>query len=190
MAKQYPTIGCCGLDCGLCPRYYTSGVSRCPGCCGPDFSKKHPACSFITCCVKKRNLEVCADCSDFPCAKFDRETGETDSFITHRRVLSNQAMIKDTGIEVFVEQQNQRIQILQAMLEGFDDGSCKSFYCLSAALLSIPSLNESLTMAIKEIQEKTIDHQDIKGKAKILKEILNQFAILENQELRLRKAKP
>jgi hypothetical protein len=33
--KKYPTIGVCGLDCGLCPRYYTIGPSRCPGCAGP-----------------------------------------------------------------------------------------------------------------------------------------------------------
>jgi hypothetical protein len=26
----HPTIGCCGIDCGLCPRYYTDGPSRCP----------------------------------------------------------------------------------------------------------------------------------------------------------------
>ena len=68
--KTYPTIGCCGLDCGLCPRFYTVGHSRCPGCAGPDFFNKHPSCSFITCCVKKKNLEVCAECSEFPCPKF------------------------------------------------------------------------------------------------------------------------
>ncbi len=56
--RKYSTIGVCGLDCGLCPRYYTVGTSRCPGCCGPDFFNKHPSCSFITCCVKKKDLEV------------------------------------------------------------------------------------------------------------------------------------
>jgi len=46
--KQHPTLGSCGLDCGLCPRYYTAGSSRCPGCCGPGFFDAHPSCSFIT----------------------------------------------------------------------------------------------------------------------------------------------
>lgn len=131
MTKQYPVIGCCGLDCGLCPRYYTYGASRCPGCCGPDFSDKHPTCSFVTCCVKKRNLEVCAGCSDFPCGKFDKETGETDSFITHRRVISNQNMIKEAGIEAFIKQQNQRILLLQAMLAGYDDGRAVKAFIVS-----------------------------------------------------------
>jgi hypothetical protein len=58
--KAYPTLGCCGLDCGLCSRYYTVGTSRCPGCCGPEFFDKMPSCAYITCCVKKKGLEVCA----------------------------------------------------------------------------------------------------------------------------------
>ena len=69
--RQYPTIGVCGLDCGLCPRFYTVGSSRCPGCAGSGFYDKHPTCSFITCCVRNKHLEVCSECSGFfPCAKF------------------------------------------------------------------------------------------------------------------------
>jgi len=37
---------------------------RCPGCCGPEFFNKHPSCSFITCCVKRNDLEVCAECDE------------------------------------------------------------------------------------------------------------------------------
>ena len=68
--KAHPTLGCCGLDCGLCPRYYTVGASRCPGCCGPGFFEKHPSCGYITCCVKRKNLEVCSQCDEFPCSRF------------------------------------------------------------------------------------------------------------------------
>ena len=56
LEKKYPTIGCCGIDCGLCPRYYTEGKSRCPGCFGPQFMDiMGQSCSFITCCVKNKN---------------------------------------------------------------------------------------------------------------------------------------
>src|SRR4030043_2461389 len=93
-AKEYPTIGVCGLDCGLCPRYYTQGTSRCPGCGGPDFFNKHPSCSFITCCVKKKNLEVCAECSDFPCSKFKpdaeyQQLKESSSYPSNKVVMLN-----------------------------------------------------------------------------------------------------
>ena len=94
--KLYPVIGCCGIDCGLCPRYYTIGASKCPGCCGLDFFDKHPSCSFITCCVKKNNLEVCAQCDDFPCPRFDGwDAG--DSFVTHLKSVSNLNYIKEHG---------------------------------------------------------------------------------------------
>ena len=189
MNKKLYTLGCCGLDCGLCPRFYTEGSSRCPGCCGDDFEKKHPSCSFITCCVKKKNLEVCGVCGDFPCPKFDKETGEVDSFVTHRRVIQNQNFIKESGIAVFIEQQNKRMNILQTMLECYDDGSCKSFYCLATTLLSLKSLNESLLKADKEIEEKSVGKDDLKSRAKILKEILTQLAGEENEELKLRKVK-
>lgn len=187
MLKKLPTLGCCGLDCGLCPRYYTDGSSKCPGCCGDNFENKHPSCSFITCCVKKRNLEVCAECIDFPCDKFAKETGETDSFVTHRRVIQNQEFIKKHGIIKFIEQQNSRMSLLKTMLRYYDDGNCKSFFCLAVTLLSLESLKEALVKAEQKTREESISEQDIKRKAKILKSILNQFASEENEELKLRK---
>ena len=59
--KKYNTIGCCGIDCGLCPRFHTNGASACPGCCGKDFKEKHPSCGVVTCCVDKHKFETCAD---------------------------------------------------------------------------------------------------------------------------------
>ena len=187
MLKKIPTLGCCGLDCGLCPRFYSEGTSRCPGCCGDDFENKHPSCSFITCCVKKNNLEVCAECVDFPCAKFAKETGETDSFVTHRRVMQNQYFIRRYGIPVFIQQQDERMCLLKHLLQCYDDGRSKSFFCLAVTLLTLKSLNEAIVKAEIKIGEKSIGKDDLKNKTKILKEILNQFAQEENEELRFRK---
>jgi len=178
--KKYPTIGACGLDCGLCPRYYTQGPSRCPGCCGPDFFSKHPLCSFVTCCVKKKNLEVCADCPEFPCPKFEFE-GENsyDSFITHRKTVFNLNFIKENGIEKFIERQKKRIKLLETMLNDYDEGRSKSFYCIATALLSIESLEKSLNNVEKS--------DNIKIRAKNLKKILNEMASRKGVELKLRK---
>lgn len=103
--KRHPTIGVCGLDCGLCPRYYTAGPSRCPGCGGPDFPNKHPSCSFITCCVKKLGLEVCAQCSDFPCPKFKsdeeyQQLNDSSSYASPKRIMPNLRYIREHGIEL------------------------------------------------------------------------------------------
>jgi len=170
--RKHASIGCCGIDCGLCPRFYTTGSSRCPGCGGDGFEQKHPSCSFITCCAKKRGLEVCAQCGEFPCGKFDKETGERDSFVTHRRVMSNQRLIADIGLNRFLERQTERMMFLETALTRYDDGKSKSYFCLAAALLSISSLNEALSLA---------------EKGESLRDTLKRFAEAEGQELVLRK---
>jgi len=59
--KKYNTIGCCGIDCGLCPRFNAKGDSVCSGCGGINFKEKHPSYGFITYCVIKNGFEVCSD---------------------------------------------------------------------------------------------------------------------------------
>src|SRR4030043_1777831 len=158
--KTYPTIGCCGLDCGLCPRFYTVGASRCPGCAGPNFFNKHPSCSFITCCVKKKNLEVCAECLEFPCSKFKsseeyQQVKESSSYPSYKRVMPNLNFAKEHGTEAFIGQQQKRIKLLEAMMKNFDDGRSRSFFCKEVALLDLTSLESALDEATQKI---TIDH--------------------------------
>lgn len=181
--KTYPTIGCCGLDCGLCPRYYTVGTSRCPGCAGPDFFNKHPSCSFITCCVKKKNLEVCGECSEFPCSKFKSEEEyqqlkESSSYPSYKKVVPNLNFIKEHGIKKFIEQQKKRIQYLEIMLHNFNDGRSRSFFCRATVLLDLKSLENSLREAMRKIKA---DHiKDMKIRAKILRNILNEKLLIKD----------
>ena len=182
--KKYPTIGVCGLDCGLCPRYYTIGLSRCPGCGGIDFFDKHPSCSFITCCVKKKNLEVCAECSDYPCSKFKsdeeyQQLKESSSYPSNKKVLPNLNFIKEYGIEKFIEQQKKRIKLLETMIKNFDDGRSRSFFCKSAIFLDLTSLRSSLDKASQKIKAERIQQDDVKTKAKILKTFLNEIILEE-----------
>lgn len=177
--KKYPTIGVCGLDCGLCPRYYTKGTSKCPGCAGPDFFIKHPSCSFITCCVKKKNLEVCSECSEFSCSKFKSEeeyqhVKESSSYPSYKKVILNLNFIKEQGIKKFIEQQKKRMMLLELMIKDFDDGKSRSFFCKATAFMDIAYLEESLEKAIQRIKTDKIKPNDMKSKAKILKEILNE----------------
>ena len=188
--KGYPTLGCCGLDCGLCPRYYTVGTSRCPGCCGPEFFDKMPSCGYITCCVKKKGLEVCAQCDEFPCSRFESwldKCGDYDSILTHAKVKANLDFIRSHGIVKFMEQQTKRIQLLERMLEGFNDGRSKNFYCIATTLLPIGDLEIALEKAGQRIKADRVEPDDIKARAKTLKGFLNDFAAGKGIELRLRK---
>lgn len=169
--KTYSTIGCCGIDCGLCPMFHTDGASVCPGCGGRDFGKKHPSCGIVTCCVKKNNFETCADCSDFPCPKFKTEVAKRDSFVTHGRMFSNLDFIRSNGIENFMEQQQIRTGILSDFLKHCNDGRSKSFYCISCALLPVNKLQES-----HRYMTSLDDSSDIKEKCKRLKFFIRGIA--------------
>jgi hypothetical protein len=186
--KAFPTIGCCGIDCGLCPRYYTTGSSRCPGCAGPDFFDKHPSCGHITCCVKKRKLEVCSQCDEFPCSRFE-SWAEGDSFVTHKKTLSNLNSIRGEGLEEFIEQQRKRIGLLTTMLEEFDDSRSKSYYCLATALLPVAALEESLHHAQEQVKQDKAKSGDIKARASILRGFLDDCAAKTGVELKLRHKK-
>jgi hypothetical protein len=183
--RAYPTIGACGLDCGLCPRYYTVGSSRCPGCGGPGFLGKHPSCSFITCCVKKRGLEACGQCPELPCAKFKSEEEyqqrESSSYPPDRKLLANLRFMGGKGIEEFIRRQQERIGLLETMIDGYDDGRSRSFFCRAAALLDPEALKECLQKARKATTGgETSNRTD---RAKVLRGILAKVALDEGVEL-------
>jgi hypothetical protein len=183
--KRYSTIGCCGINCGLCPRYYTVGKSKCPGCQGENFIEKHPSCSFITCCVKKKNLETCADCIDYPCPKFAKwDMG--DSFVTHQNCKYNLEYIKKNGLKDFIKQQKERMDILEMLLDEFDDGKSKSFYCLATGLLPLNELKRSVNDFNETLNKK--NKLDKKELAKTFREILNKRGERNRIELEYRRA--
>lgn len=182
--KKSPTIGCCGIDCGLCPRFYTAGNSVCPGCGGTNFKEKHPSCGLLTCCVIKNGLEVCSDCKDYPCRRFDSEKEGYDSFVTHKKIFTNLSFIKKNGIACFIDQQKRRMNILKKFLTDYDDGRSKSFFCISCALLPLNKLEESESFANKFSKA-----ENIKEKNKQLKNKLNSIADNMNIKLALNNKK-
>lgn len=182
--KQYPTIACCGIDCGLCPRYHTAGTSRCPGCVGESFYEKHPSCSIVRCCFKTNGLETCAECPRFPCEKL-RNWDLVDSFVTHQKSIMNLRQIKDKGIIEFVEQQKERIRLLNKFIEEYDDGKSKSFFCLAAALMEIDDLHE----VVFRIQEAGEQLKDRKKLAKLARSMIERKAEMKGIELIYRREK-
>ncbi len=169
--KKHHTIGCCGIDCGLCPRFHTKGNSVCPGCGGINFKEKHPSCGFVTCCVIKKRLDVCSECKDYPCSRFDAEKQGYDSFVSHKKVFANLDIIKCNGIDSFINQQISRMNILEDFLTNYDDGRSKSFFCIASTLLPLAQLKETHTFF-----DKHGESLNIKEKNKQLTEKLFNIA--------------
>lgn len=182
--KAIHTIGCCGIDCGLCPRSYTDGASRCPGCGAPDFYDKHPACGFLTCCAAGHGAEVCAACGEFPCKRFDGEAKGVDSFVTHQKVFENQRAIQENGMDEFLRRQRRRMDSLAFLLGQADDGRSKSFYCLSCALLPLDALEEAV--AAVKTQSGQMEQKEL---CRVARERLQEAADRANVVLVLRKSR-
>jgi hypothetical protein len=185
--KKYPTIGACGLDCGLCPSYQRDGPSRCPGCCGQGFWNVHPSCPFITCCVKQRGLETCGECNEFEfCPRVMKQlenAKHADSIISYQPIPSNFEYVRKYGIEKWSARENEKIAFLKTLLEDYNDGRSKTFCCLSVQLLPLDKLKLALTQA----QKKLTAEMTPKDRAKIVRDVFNGLAIKSGVELKLRK---
>ncbi len=93
--------------------------------------------------------------------------------------MPNLNSIKEHGIERFVEQQRRRIQLLERMIDDFDDGRSRSYYCRSAALLDPGGLERSLEAAVGRVKADRVKPDDTKTKAKILRGILDGLTLKE-----------
>ncbi len=154
--------------------------------------QKASSSSYITCCVKKKHHEVCAQCDEFPCSKFESwlETGgEYDSFLTHKKAKPNLDFIRTHGLSQFMEEQRKRIGLLEIMLKFFDEGRSRSFCCIAMALLPIADIEASLQKSEQRLKAEAerggLD--DRRLKSRILRESLNESAARRGIDLRLRR---
>jgi hypothetical protein len=180
--RAYPIFALCGLNCGLCPRYHTDGNSKCPGCGGPDFHLKHPACPVITCNQKHDNVEFCYQCSLYPCGKY-KKPNKSDSFITYKNVLIDFTNAKN-DLSNYKKKLNEKVKILNLLIERYNDGKRKNYYCIAVNLLSI----EDLRIIMKEIKNKIdINEISFKDKISLIINLINEVAKNNGIELILRK---
>lgn len=165
--REYPQFAACGLNCGLCPRYYTVGSSRCPGCAGEGFLEVHPSCGILSCCGRK-GIEYCFECDEFPCKKYD-SWGDSDSFITHRNHVSDMEKAKRVGIEVYRAELDKKMTVLERLLSEHNDGRRKSFYCLAVNLLDLDD--------IEDVMESIDDNANPKSVVRLFEELSERKSI-------------
>ena len=91
--------------------------------------------------------------------------------------MPNLTFISEHGIIEFMEQQRQRIAMLETMIERFNDGRSRSFYCQAAALLDATSLRGALAEADRKVRADKVRQNDWGTKAKILRTILQAEAL-------------
>jgi hypothetical protein len=184
MDPRYVEIGVCGLSCRLCPSYNTQSESHCSGCKSPQ--RMQVGCPFITCAVKKKGLNFCWECRESSsCEKWKKHRDASkigDSFKCYQILEADIQFILQQGIEEFERQQKIREQILKAMLDEFNDGRSKSYYCIVATVFSIEELQQALACA----RDNSNDLQQ-KEKAKVMHSTVEKVASQKGYLLKLRK---
>ena len=170
----------CGLNCGLC----TMRIGGyCPGCGGGEGNQ---GCAIARCSLRHKGVKYCFQCGEYPCAKY-QGADAYDSFITHRNQISDLARAREIGIEAYNEEQRQKSEILQFLLDNFNDGRRKTFYCLAVNLFELEDL-ESLMSQIDSLTTKP-GWEDFseKEQAKQVVSLFQDVASQRSIELVLRK---
>ena len=178
--RNYPQFSACGLNCGLCSRYYTDGESRCPGCAGDGFLDVHPTCGILSCCQRK-NIEYCFECEEFPCKKYNT-WGDADSFITHKNYLTDMKKAKENGIEAYKVELNLKIKVLEDLLINYNDGRRKSFYCLAINLLDLEDIDSIMEQIKNEVSSKAT----LKDRANTAVRLFNSKADAKGISIKMR----
>jgi hypothetical protein len=177
-------VGVCGLSCRLCPMHHTQSESRCLGC--KSSARIAVGCTFITCAVKQKKLEFCWQCPEnTTCKKWKnhREASKQhDSFKCYQKLEDDVQFILKHGEGAFEDNQKIRENLLKEMLEEFDNGRSKSYYCIAATVLEIDELQEALIKA-KDQSKGMLQ----KEKAKVMHSILDAIASQKGYLLKLRK---
>ena len=179
--RSYPQFSACGLQCGLCPRYHTAGISKCPGCAGDGFDAKHPTCGVLS-CSQCKEIEFCYQCEAFPCKKYDNAE-QFDSFITHRHQIKDMRKSEAMGIAAFSNELDEKTSILEELLKNYDDGRRKSFFCTALTLLALRDVKEALSRLTAE----TRPEQPVKARAAAAVHLFQMMAEEQGISLKLRK---
>ncbi len=184
MKIKYPEIGICGLSCRLCPNFNTEAESRCLGC--KSEGRMVVGCPFITCAIKRKGVEFCWDCEESKtCDKWKkhREAGKKhDSFKCYQKLEEDIEFIQKNGVTKFEKTQKIREQLLKEMLQNFNEGRSKSYYCIVSTVIDIKELKEALNKAKQRSKGLVIEE-----KSKLMHSILDEIADKKKYFLKLRK---
>jgi hypothetical protein len=184
MDIKYPEMGICGLSCQLCPMYHTHSDSRCEGC--KSERRMTLGCPFITCAVKKKGVEFCWECSEsINCdrwRKHRRAGAQYDSFKCYQKLEEDIIFIQEKGFEAYKRLQDIREELLKDMLDNFNEGRSKSYYCIAVTVMEIEEIKEALLKA-----KESSHGLDLKSRSKVLHAILDEIAQGKGYNLRLRK---
>lgn len=151
---------------------------HCPGCGGGEGNQ---SCKIARCSLQHGKPEYCSQCQEFPCEKYEN-IDQFDSFVTHQNRKRDMEKQRKIGVQAYRTEQEEKIRILAFLLENYNDGRKKKFFCVAVNLLEL----EDLKLVMQEI-EKELCSLPVKESAAYMKKRLENIADERQIILKLRK---
>lgn len=104
-------IAPCGMNCAICSGYLRE-KNPCPGCAGSDQNKPEycRSCQVVECEKRQNSVSgFCYECDSFPCLRI-KQLDKRYSTKYHMSMLENLAMIKEQGMDAFLEKETKKWQ--------------------------------------------------------------------------------
>lgn len=162
-----------GLNCGLCPMFLGK---YCGGC-----GNGNQSCKIAKCSLEHGKIEYCYECENYPCEKY-QYIDKYDSFITHKRQKEDLERVQKIGIEQYNLEQQEKIKILCYLLDNYNDGRKKNFFCVAVNLLELSELKE----AMKQIQQNDrLSVLSVKEQCSYIVDMFQKIADRRNIKLKL-----
>lgn len=170
-------LSLCGLNCGLCPMFLDK---HCLGC-----GNGNQSCKIAKCSLAHDKIAYCYECEEYLCEKFNG-IDEYDSFITHRKQKDDLEKAKLIGIEQYNNEQIAKMEILTTLLNNYNDGRKKTFYCVAVNVLELSELETILLSLSKNDAFEALDYN---GKCKYVYDLFVDVAKKRDINYKLRRKK-
>jgi hypothetical protein len=163
----------CGLNCSLCVMFIGK---YCPGC-----GMGNKPCKIARCAMERERVAYCFSCKEYPCTIYEK-IDDYDSFISHFHQKKDLKKAGSIGIENYIAEQKEKEQILQILLDEYNDGRKKSLFCTAVNLLELVELKRLIHFL--EEQDSSLS---IKEKSSLAAGKIKEFAEKNGIDLTLRK---
>ena len=153
------------------------------------------SCAIARCSLRRDRVEYCFQCGDYPCSRYEG-LDEYDSFITHRNRKKDMLKAKEAGSVAYGREQAEKAEILRYLLEHYNDGRKKNFYCVAVNLLELEDIRNVMRQIAEQKKmrkesgkatEKLSEKLSEKERAAFASELFQAAAADRGIELKLKK---
>jgi len=129
--------------------------------------------------VKRHGFETCTECGEiFNCTIFLRR-----KVVEWIPAADNLRQIKEAGLESWLREQEERRELLEELLDNYNEGRSMSLYCKVCARMPIDLINKAIKEAKEKLAGEKVDRSDMKSKARVLKAEIKDIALKVNINL-------